>query len=127
MSKIRATNVLGVIGVCLVLLPTMLKADEAEEGKKVFRQCAICHSPVAKQNKVGPSLFGVVGRKSAGLADFTRYSANMKQLNLIWDEKNLQTYLENPKKLVPKGSMAFAGLKKEEDRNKVIAYLKTLK
>jgi cytochrome c len=105
-------------------------AQDAAAGQRVFNQCRACHTPEAGgRNGVGPNLHGVVGRRAASVEGF-RYSANMRQLaegGLTWTTENLQRYLANPKDLVPQGTMAFAGLRNEQQRNDVIAYLETLK
>ena len=110
------------------LVPATRAAD-AEKGKGTFAKCGVCHSvgPDAV-NKIGPVLNGVVGRPLASAPDFN-YSQSMKDLaaaNPAWTEDLLNRYLENPRALVPGGKMAFAGLKKPEDRENVIAYLKTM-
>jgi cytochrome c len=96
---------------------------DAAKGKKVFAKCMACHTLEAGKNKVGPSLHGIIGRKSGSIADFT-YSDAMKNANLTWDEATLDVYLTNPKKEVPGNKMAFPGLPKAEDRQNLIAYLK---
>jgi cytochrome c len=101
-------------------------AGDPEAGKKVFNKCAACHSVEAGKNKVGPSLFGIVGRK-AGTDPTYKYSDNMKNSGLTWDEKTLDAYLEKPQEMVKGSKMAFAGLKDPADRANVIAYLQTLK
>jgi cytochrome c len=105
-------------------------AQDAAAGQRVFNQCRACHTVDAGgRNGVGPNLHGVVGRRAASIEGF-RYSANMRQLaegGLTWTEANLQRYLTNPKDLVPQGSMAFAGLRQEQQRNDLIAYLATLR
>jgi cytochrome c len=111
-----------------VLLVGMSHAADVDKGKSQFAKCGMCHAvgPDAK-NKIGPQLNGVVGRTIAAVPEFS-YSQSMKDLaaaNPVWTEDLLDQYLENPKALVPGGKMAFAGLKKPEDRQNVIAYLKT--
>jgi cytochrome c len=96
---------------------------DAAKGKKVFAKCMACHTLEAGKNKVGPSLHGIIGRKSGSVEGFT-YSDAMKNSNLTWDEAELDKYLTNPKKLVPGNKMAFPGLPKPADRANVIAYLK---
>jgi cytochrome c len=101
-------------------------AGDAEAGKKVFNKCVACHAVEPGKNKVGPSLFGVFGRKAATDETY-RYSDAMKASGLTWDEKTLMTYLENPQALVKGSKMTFAGLPSADDRANVIAYLQTLK
>jgi cytochrome c len=103
------------------------QAGDAEAGRRVFNQCMACHTiQQGGPNRVGPNLHGVVGRK-AGAVDGFRYSANMKQLaegGLTWNDETLRRYLANPKQVVPQGSMAFPGLRNEQQLNDVIAYVK---
>lgn len=103
-----------------------LADGDAAAGAVVFKKCAICHSPDEGVNKVGPSLHGVVGRKSASIANFN-YSDAMKAANKTWDAATLDTYLTDPRSMVPGTKMIFPGLKDEADRKNVIAYLETLK
>ncbi len=93
-------------------------------GEKVFGQCKTCHVAEKGVNRVGPSLWGVVGRK-AGSIDGFKYSPANKNSGFTWSEDQLFTYLEAPQKALPGTYMAFAGLKKPQDRADVIAYLKT--
>ncbi len=95
---------------------------DAANGEEIFAKCKACHTVEAGKNKVGPSLAGVVGRKS-GTAEGFNYSDAMKNAGLTWDEATLNTYLTAPKKLVPGTKMAFPGLPNEQDRLDVIAYL----
>jgi cytochrome c len=102
-------------------------AGDPAAGQALFKtKCGICHSPVAGQNRVGPSLFGVVGRP-AGTAAGYNYSDANKTSGKTWDDATLNTYLTNPKALVPGTKMIFPGLADATDRGNVIAYLDTLK
>ncbi len=102
-------------------------AGDATAGEALFKQkCAICHSPDAGVNKIGPSLHGVVGRKAGSLDGYT-YSDAMKNANRTWDAATLSDYLTNPRQKIPGVKMIFAGLPEQSDRDNVIAYLSTLK
>ena len=95
-------------------------------GEKVFKQCMACHSVKAGENKVGPSMNAIVGRTAGQVAGFNYSTAN-KTSGKVWDKDTLFTYLEAPQKFMPGTKMAFAGLKKPQDRADVISYLETLK
>ena len=107
---------------------TAFADGDAVEGKDVFKKCRTCHEAAEEVNRVGPHLVGVVGRTAGSLESYqSKYSSNIKELGqggLIWTEEILAAYLRKPKDIVPKGKMAFAGLKKDEDIANVIEYLK---
>ncbi len=106
-------------------LPACAEGDAAA-GKIVFAKCGICHSVKEGENKIGPSLHGVVGRASHSVAGFN-YSEPMKAYSVTWDEATLDHYLIDPRATVPGTRMIFVGLKKEDERANLIAYLATLK
>ena len=91
-------------------------------GKLVFRKCQACHSLEPGKNGLGPSLAGVIGKKASGVPNYN-YSPAMKGSNLTWDVATLDAYLSDPQKLVPGNKMPFPGLKTENERNAVIAFL----
>ena len=100
---------------------------DAEAGRKVFAQCSGCHEigPTA-ENRIGPHLNELFGRRAAGLDDF-RYSKSLARAGddgLIWTQDKLDAYLENPRILVSGTRMSFRGLKAKKDRDDVLAYLR---
>lgn len=108
--------------------PAPAAAGNAENGEDVFKKCRACHLVGdGAKDTVGPNLNGVIGRKAGTSETYKLYSDSMKELGAkgaTWDDANLDSYLTNPKVLVPQGKMAFAGLKEKSDRDDVIAYLK---
>ena len=108
----------------LVTLPQAFAQDTAA-GKTLFAQCSVCH-PTDGTNGVGPSLKGVVGRKS-GSVDGFRYSRAMKNANVTWDAKSLDAYLADPQQSIPGNVMPFSGVADATQRADLIAYLQTLK
>ncbi|MCX8132501.1 MAG: cytochrome c family protein [Roseococcus sp.] len=116
-----------VMGAALALAPMGgALAQDAEAGQRVYNQCRACHTINAGgRNGVGPNLHGFWGRRAGQVQGF-RYSANMMQLaeqGLTWDEATLRRYLTNPKDVVPNGSMAFNGIRNEQQLNDLLAYL----
>ena len=102
-----------------------LAADPAA-GEKIFKsQCGICHAVVAGENRIGPTLFGVVGRRAGSVPGFN-YTADHKKLGIAWDAATLDKYLANPRAMVPDTSMVYAGLKDDAERADLVAYLGTL-
>jgi nitrite reductase (NO-forming) len=91
-------------------------------GRQVFKKCQACHSLEPGKTILGPSLAGIVGRKSAADASFN-YSPALKQAALTWDAATLDAYLTDPQKVVPGNRMPFPGLKTDRDRKDVIAFL----
>lgn len=119
---------LRALGLAMVLAATggpALAAGDAAAGEKTFKKkCGMCHAVKEGKHRIGPSLFGVVGRK-AGSTDFKKYRA-LKGIDITWDEENLRGWLENPKKFAGKSTSMSAKIGKEKDRDDLIEYLKTL-
>ncbi|MBS0349253.1 MAG: c-type cytochrome [Proteobacteria bacterium] len=102
-------------------------AADVEKGKDVFAtECAECHSVREGKNKKGPSLFGVVGRKAATVADAS-YSDALKASGITWTPDKIDAYVTAPKKVVPGGKMKYDGLASAAERAELLAYLATLK
>ncbi|WP_134725617.1 c-type cytochrome [Paracoccus luteus] len=103
---------------------TLLASADAAAGEKVFGKCKACHK-VDGTDGVGPHLNGVVGRAVASVGGFS-YSDPMTAHGGAWDPEPLQVFLTDPKGVVPGTKMAFAGLKKAEERANLIAYLQSV-
>ena len=115
--------------IAIVILLTVVAAGtavaaDAEHGKMLFQACIACHSE--RPDALGPSLKGVVGRKSAALEDF-RYSNPMQRANLVWDEDNLRAYIRDPQAKVKGNRMPYGGVTEAKDVDDIVAYLKVLK
>jgi nitrite reductase (NO-forming) len=97
---------------------------DTQAGRLVYRKCQACHSMEPGKNLLGPSLSGIVGKKSASDPAYN-YSPAMRSANLTWDVPTLDSYLVDPQKLVPGNRMPFPGLKTENERQNLLAYLLT--
>lgn len=99
----------------------------AEDGKQSFNnRCRTCHSINEGDNRQGPSLHGIVGRKAASAEGYGNYSQALKNSNIVWDEQTLDRFIENPDAVVQGHNMRpYAGLPDESERRRIIQYLST--
>lgn len=116
--SLRAT-----VAISVTLIGYPVHAANVEHGKALYAACLGCHTE--KPEALGPSLKGIVGRKSASLEDF-HYSNPMKRANLTWDEANLRDFIASPQTKVKGNRMPFGGLSNATDADDLVAYLKTL-
>ncbi len=111
----------------LVLAPTTASAKDhegdPEKGKRIFRLCAGCHSLKPGEIRVGPPLAGLFDRRAGSVPNFP-YSMGLGRADFVWNEDSLDTWLANPRKLVPGTRMIFSGLRKAKHRADLIAFLK---
>jgi cytochrome c len=112
----------------VVALPLPLFAADAGKGKALFEACGKCHAATAESDAdlVGPSLKGIVGRKSASIEDF-RYSGAMRASGITWTEQNLKEYITDPQAKVKGNRMALKSSFESAEIDDIVAYLKTLK
>lgn len=123
----RTIKVMGIVAAGVLLLASNVYAADATHGASVFMRCAICHSNTKGAGaKIGPNLFGVVGRKAGTTPEFS-YSAAMKSAGFIWTTDKITAYAEHPQVVVPGNRMAFGGISSPKDAADVAAYLATLK
>jgi cytochrome c len=118
-------KILMVSAILAMTTAVPVMAGDIDAGEKVFKKCKACHVVDAEKNKTGPHLVNIMGRTAGSLESFKKYSKAMKESGIVWSEETLNGYLEKPKAYIKGTKMAFAGLKKEKDRENVIAYLKS--
>ena len=98
-------------------------AQDAQKGKPVFNICLACHTigPGA-QNKIGPELNGLDGRKAGTAANFDYSDAN-KNSGIVWNESTFEEYIKNPAAKIPETKMIFPGIKNEQQVKDLWAYI----
>ena len=120
-------SIVLIVACVLAGITTAAQAADPAAGKSVFSSaCSICHSAQPGKNMVGPSLFGIVGRKTGSEPGF-HYSPANQGANLTWDVATLDKYLQSPRAVIPGTTMTYGGLKDDTKRADLIAYLATLK
>jgi cytochrome c len=95
---------------------------DAARGEKLYEDCAACHSIERGVNGVGPTLYGIFGRKAGELDDY-RYSPALKRSGIIWTEGTLDTFIADSQATVPANRMPYAGMPNADERGDLIAYL----
>jgi len=120
----RRTFRYPVIALAFLATTQLAFADgDPVHGKIVFNRCAACHS-ITGEKRMGPPLNGVIGR-TAGSTEGARYSDAMRNAGLVWNDENLDRFLQAPRKFLA-GTTMMISLPQARDRADVIAYLKTL-
>lgn len=105
--------------------PLLAKAN-IDNGKSIAKKCIQCHTLAkGEPNKVGPNLYGIVNAKLGHLGDFA-YSSALKAKGGEWTYENLNAFLYKPRAFIEGTKMAFAGIKKTQERADLVAYLRTL-
>ena len=123
----RTSFLFGILGAALIAAGAAQAAGNATAGAQVFARCAMCHANAKGEgNKIGPNLFGVVGRK-AGTAPQFSYSPALQKAGFVWTNDKLDAWITSPATLVPGNKMAFAGIPSAAQRADLIAYLDSLK
>jgi cytochrome c len=111
----------------VVPISELLLTASLEKGEKISKKCVSCHNfEQGAGNKIGPALWGVAGRDVGSVAGFG-YSSTLLSMDGNWTAEALNGFLENPKAYAEGTAMAFAGLRKAQDRADIIAYLQSLK
>jgi cytochrome c len=108
----------------MVLLASVAHAEgDAKRGQKLYDECIACHAPErGAQQGVGPSLFGVIGRKAGDNNDF-RFSPALKRSGIVWSERELDAYIADPQKKIPANRMPYSGMSDARDRSDLLAYI----
>ena len=118
------TIVVTFIMLLIVSTTRPLMSQDLDGGQLVFNNtCRTCHSAQEVDNRLGPSLYKVVGRKAGSLPNYG-YSSAMKNADFIWDKERLDRFIADPETVVPRNNMKpYGGLPSADARAKVIAFL----
>lgn len=100
----------------------------AEPGQLAFNnRCRTCHSVKEGDNRQGPSLHAIIGRKAGSSAGFDAYSQALKTSDIVWDEETLNAFIESPDAVVPGHNMRpYSGLPNAQEREEIVSYLSTI-
>lgn len=119
-------QIFATVAAIAALSAPALAAGDAKKGERVFKKCQACHQVGEDaQNRVGPILNDIIGRQ-AGTVEGFKYSDAMIEAGeegMVWNDEHLHAYLEKPRDYIPGNKMSFAGLRKEDDRDDVVAFL----
>jgi cytochrome c len=124
MRRRYLTVALAAAGILFAVTAAWSAKPDANRGQKVFGACAACHSLVPDRSMTGPSLSGVWNRKAGSLASFPRYSSALKSSGAVWNDKTLDEWITDPQHLVPGNDMTFDGMKNDQQRADLLAFLK---
>lgn len=118
----KTTHSILAFGIVASVALSSGSAFAAGKGEKLFKKkCGTCHSMDAGEHKVGPSLAGIIGRQ-AGSTDFKNYKA-LKGADFTWNTENIGEWITDPKKFIGKPTAMTVKVKKEDERDAIIAYL----
>ena len=108
----------------MLLLTSVAHAEgDVKRGQKLYDECIACHAPErGAQQGVGPSLFGVIGRKAGDNNDF-RFSPALKRSGIVWSGRELDAYIADPQKKIPANRMPYSGMSDARDRADLLAYI----
>ena len=110
-----------------ITLSTPALAQDGDAGQIAFNNaCRTCHTTREGDNRLGPSLHGVIGRKAGSLPAYNNYSESMKKAELVWDKSNLDRFIANPDQVVAGNNMKpYGGIASAEERGKIIGFLES--
>jgi cytochrome c len=116
----------GLAYAALVVVSTAAAGETANAGPEAFNNnCRTCHSVKEGDNRLGPSLNKIIGRKAGTAPGYPNYSQALKNSGITWDETTLDKFIANPDAVVPNNNMKpFKGVPDESVRARIIAFLK---
>jgi len=125
MNKLLTVFSMASLSIASTLATAGQSDCDAEAGKQQYNKCVACHSTEAGTHLMGPSLHGLMGTKVGTASGFT-YSFAMEEAGFQWTDETLSYFLASPMQYVPGTTMPFGGIKKEEQRDALICFIKQL-
>src|ERR1700687_5840979 len=119
-----AAILMGTLAGALLAASANAETGNTNRGQRGFAACAACHSLEPNRNMTGPSLAELWNRKAGTLPSFHRYSPALKSSDVVWNDKMLDAWLDDPQHLVPGNTMTFQGIKNAQQRADLLAFLK---
>ena len=110
----------SLIAIIFWLSPLMANSTDSDRGARLYGRCTGCHS--LDYDRTGPRHCGLIGRKAGAVPGFN-YSKAMKNSSVLWSKKTLDAFLQNPRAFMPGNHMPYAGIKNDQDRADLIAFL----
>jgi cytochrome c len=126
MNRAKAAFVAMISSIATLGFGAAAPAQQAPGGQQAFMVCAACHSTRPNEARMGPTLYRIVGRKPASIANYA-YSPGLAKLKTNWTRGQLDAFLKNPQAVVPGTKMPFGGIPDDARRAALISYLATLK
>jgi cytochrome c len=123
MSRFLSSAFVTLVAITL-LHPAYAAEGDPVRGQRAFGICAACHSLEPNRNMTGPSLFELWNRSAGSLSSFPRYSPALTSAGVIWADKTLDEWLKDPQHFIPGNTMTFPGVKDEQSRTDLLAFLK---
>lgn len=123
-SAAAAALLVGAVALSAENHPALAQEQARDAGLVAFNNsCRTCHTVKEGDNRLGPTLYNIVGRKAGTIEGFA-YSPSLENAGFVWDEETLDAFIANPEATVPGNNMKpYAGMTDAEDRKKIIAYL----
>lgn len=129
MSRLNRVATATIASACAALLTFAVSTPvtAADEGQLAFNNyCRTCHSIKKDDNRLGPSLYKIIGKEAGSEPGYPSYSASLASSGIVWDEATLDRFIANPEQVVPNNNMKpYAGISDPEVRKKIIEYLKS--
>ena len=108
------------------ILSSPAVADDLAKGEKTFIKCKVCHAVEKDVSKIGPSLYGVFGRKAGSLESFANYSDAIKSTDIVWSDETIRELVKAPRTYIAGTKMIFIGIKDDKEIDNLLTYLKSV-